>query len=121
MLYRMNFSVLPSKMRIVTIFRRVRVVAVKAYHLRHVRPSVSLRLSAQLPLDELKWNLIPEDYGKKTNAEKLQIWLKSGKMYRAPYTRTYVVRVIVADDIKSLKKRSIRVKLCTTVTRDQEV
>ena len=65
MLYRMNLSVLTSKMRIVTIFRRVRVVAIKAYHLRHVRPPASPRVSAQLPLDGLKWNFILEDFGKK--------------------------------------------------------
>ena len=47
-------SVLTSKLSIVTIFRRVRVVAIKAYHLRHVRPSVSPRVSSAAPTGRIE-------------------------------------------------------------------
>jgi hypothetical protein len=52
--------------------------------------------------------------------EELQLWLKYVQIRREFHMNAYV-RFIVADDIISPSKRSIRVKWYTAVTRAEEI
>jgi len=57
---------------------------------------------------------------RKNSIDELQLWLKYVQKCRALHMNTYV-GFIVADDIISPSKRSIRVKWYPAVTRAEEI